>query len=129
MLCRSSLLCLCHSAPAGPGALTVQCNVQVPGLPAARLCATQQGGLLHPGRALNPLPDLGCCVCLPAPCSRGLTAAPAAAPSSGGWLGGWFSGGKKEEEAKPAAPTDLSEDRFAPPPMPTFGGSPEPQFR
>jgi hypothetical protein len=56
-------------------------------------------------------------------------AEPAAAGSSGGgWLGGWF-GGKKEEPAKPAPPTDLTEDRFAPPSMPQFGSSPEPQFR
>lgn len=69
------------------------------------------------------------CVLLRRPASLRAAAEPAAAPS-GSWFGGWFSGGKKEEEAKPAAPSvDLSEDRFAPPPMPNFGGAPEPQFR
>ncbi len=62
-----------------------------------------------------------------------LEAAPAAeqpASGGGGWFGSWFSGGKKEEEAAtPAAPTDLSHDPFAPPPMPHFGAAPEPQFR
>mgnify|MGYP001811285522 CR=1 FL=1 len=57
-------------------------------------------------------------------------AAEPAAAGGGGWFGGWFSGGKKEEEQAPAPPTDLSEDRCAPPPMPNFGGgAPEPQFR
>lgn len=79
----------------------------------------------------------GCCFLVPAaspdlraaapPCLCA-AAEPAAAPG-GSWFGGWFSGGKKEE-AKPAAPVqDLSEDRFAPPPMPNFGAAPEPQFR
>ena len=62
-----------------------------------------------------------------------LEAAPAAEqPASGGgggWFGGWFSGGKKEEEAQPVVPKDLSQDPFAPPPMPHFGSAPEPQFR
>ncbi|KAL4431124.1 hypothetical protein ABPG75_006380 [Micractinium tetrahymenae] len=66
---------------------------------------------------------------IPPPVAEPAAAEPAAAPG-GGWFGGWFSGGKKEEEAKPAVAThDLSEDRFAPPPMPNFGGAPEPQFR
>ncbi|PRW58668.1 mitochondrial import inner membrane translocase subunit TIM17-2-like [Chlorella sorokiniana] len=61
-----------------------------------------------------------------------LEAAPAAEQpaSGGGWFGSWFSGGKKEEEApSSAAPKDLSHDPFAPPPMPHFGGAPEPHFR
>lgn len=64
---------------------------------------------------------------IPPPVAEPLAAEGAAA--SGGWFGGWLGGGKKEEEPKSKAPTDLSEDRFTPPPMPQFGGSPEPQFR
>lgn len=45
--------------------------------------------------------------------------------SGSSWLGSWF-GSKKEEEA-PASTTSLSEDAFAPPPMPDFGA--EPQYR
>lgn len=64
---------------------------------------------------------------MPAP---GAEPAAAASGGGGGWLGSWFSGGKKEEDKAPAPAGDLSEDRFAPPPMPNFGGSsPEPQFR
>ena len=61
-------------------------------------------------------------------------AAPEAAPAQRGWLSGWFGGGGKgggggEAPAKPLKETDLTEDRFAPPAMPDFGGSAEPQFR
>jgi import inner membrane translocase subunit TIM17 len=54
----------------------------------------------------------------------------AAEPSSGGG-GGWSSwfGGKKAQEPAPARSQDLTEDRFAPPPMPDFGATNEPQFR
>ena len=53
-----------------------------------------------------------------------------AEPSSGGG-GGWSSwfGGKKDEPAAPKKSQDLTEDRFAPPPMPDFGATNEPQFR
>jgi mitochondrial import inner membrane translocase subunit TIM17 len=53
----------------------------------------------------------------------------AAEPSSGG--GGWSSwfGGKKAEEKASTKPQNLNEDRFAPPPMPDFGATNEPQFR
>jgi import inner membrane translocase subunit TIM17 len=69
---------------------------------------------------------------IPPPLAEPAAAEAAPAPAKGGWFGGWFSGGSKEEEKAPATSTDgvLSEDRFAPPPMPQFGGSsPEPQFR
>lgn len=49
--------------------------------------------------------------------------ASSASSSGGGWLGSWF-GGQREEE-KPLQATDLTEDRFAPPPMPDFSSSPE----
>ncbi len=51
--------------------------------------------------------------------------------SGGGGWSSWFGGGKKEEAA--AGPSgksqDLTEDRFAPPPMPDFGAEPQPSFR
>lgn len=67
---------------------------------------------------------------IPPPIGEAAPQAAAASGSGSGWFGGgWFGGGKKEEEKAPA-PTDLSEDRFAPPAMPNFGGgSTEPQFR
>ena len=52
----------------------------------------------------------------------------ASAAPGGGWFGGWFGGGKKAEAPAAAGPKDLSEERFAPPPMPEFGQG-EPQFR
>eukprot|EP00887_Chlorella_sp_A99_P005814 scaffold1.g5814.t1 len=65
---------------------------------------------------------------IPPPAAEAAGAAPAGG-SGGGWLGGWFGGGKqKGGEAAAPAPAkeqDLSEDRFAPPPMPNF----ETQFR
>lgn len=79
--------------------------------------------------AFRPCSTTACLTRCSAICLCDAVAEPAAAPG-GSWFGGWFSGGKKEEEAKPAAaPHDLSEDRFAPPPMPNFGATPEPQFR
>jgi len=55
-------------------------------------------------------------------------AAPETQASSGGWMSGWFGGGKGTE-AKVSEPShDLSDDRYAPPPMPDFAAS-EPQFR
>lgn len=54
---------------------------------------------------------------------------PEAAPAQPGWFAGWFGGGKKEEEQQQRRPQDLTEDKFAPPPMPDFGGGVEPQFR
>ena len=55
--------------------------------------------------------------------------APAAEPASGGWLGSWFGGGGGGGEAAPAAPTDLSSDPFAPPPMPAELAGGEAGFR
>lgn len=47
-----------------------------------------------------------------------------------GWVSSWFGGGKKQEEPATGSKShDLTEDRFAPPPMPDFGAAPEPQFR
>jgi import inner membrane translocase subunit TIM17 len=50
-------------------------------------------------------------------------------PSGGGGWSSWFGGKKAEEPAAPTTSHDLSEDRFAPPPMPDFGTTSEPQFR
>jgi import inner membrane translocase subunit TIM17 len=55
-----------------------------------------------------------------------------AGPSSGGGGGGWsswFGGKKAEEQPAKGRSQDLTEDRFAPPPMPDFGATNEPQFR
>ena len=81
------------------------------------------------GKPMGTQPGAADMPAIPPPMPEAV-AAEAAPAAGGGWFGGWFSGGKKEEEApKPAPPTDLSHDPFAPPPMPTFGGSAEPQFR
>lgn len=52
----------------------------------------------------------------------------ATASGGGGWMSSWFGGGKGSEKKTPEPAHDLSEDRFAPPPMPDFASS-EPQFR
>lgn len=82
------------------------------------------------GKPMGAQQPLGEMPSIPPP-SMAEPAAPEAEAGKPGWFGGWFSGGKKEEEAAPssAAPKDLSHDPFAPPPMPHFGGSAEPQFR
>lgn len=49
-----------------------------------------------------------------------------ASQSSGGWFS-WLGGGQNSEKKEPEQTQDLTEDRFAPPPMPNFGQ--EPQFR
>ena len=77
-----------------------------------------------------PVPEINA-VNLAAPIPEPVPEAPSAASSSGGgWMSSWF-GGKKKSEDEPsiAKSHDLTEDRFAPPPMPDFSHSAEPQFR
>lgn len=49
-----------------------------------------------------------------------LDAAPTPSDSSGGWFGGWFGGGGGEDKPSGTKETDLTEDKFAPPAMPSF---------
>jgi len=65
----------------------------------------------------------------PAPGPREAPAAPAApepaapeGPAAGGWFGGgsWFGGGGKEAAPAPRSEDLGGDDRFAPPPMPSF---------
>ncbi|GAB4822801.1 hypothetical protein N2152v2_009847 [Parachlorella kessleri] len=77
-----------------------------------------------PMAAPEPLPAGGA---VPPP----LPEATEAAPAQPGWFSGWFGGGSssstKEEDSRPH---DLTDDKFAPPPMPDFGAAAtEPQFR
>lgn len=97
--------------------------VEMPGQPAP--APSSRGGAAVPPPSEQPLASL------PPPAPE---AAAPEAPAQRGWLSSWFgSGGSKggggEGSAARPAETDLSEDRFAPPPMPDFGAASEPQFR
>lgn len=74
-----------------------------------------------------PVPEIdvaGLAAAIPEPTPE---AAPAA--SGGGWMSSWFGSKKADEEPTVPKSHDLTEDRFAPPPMPDFSHSAEPQFR
>lgn len=73
-----------------------------------------------------PAPEIQAETLAPIPEPLAATEAPAAS-NGRGWMPSWFGGGKSEEK-KTEKSQDLSEDRFAPPPMPDFGAA-EPQFR
>lgn len=96
--------------------------VEMPGQPAPAPSSS---------RAAEPLPPPGLepLASLPPPAPE---AAAPEAPAQRGWMSGWFGGSKGtggEPAPRPLKETDLSEDRFAPPPMPDFAASAEPQFR
>jgi hypothetical protein len=75
-----------------------------------------------PGPASSSAAPLDASAPIPPPM---MEAPPAEAAPAGGWFS-WMGGAKKEDKGA----GDLGgEDRFAPPPMPEFGGAAEPSFR
>ena len=78
-----------------------------------------------PSRPVSAAPEINATASMSAIPEPIVVEAAPASSSSGGWSS-WFGGGKKEEADK-GKPQDLTEERFAPPPMPDFS-SQEPQF-
>lgn len=118
----------CPPAPCAPPAQPLTLPLPIhPTLAPAVPMVEMPGPSPSSGKPMGTQPEMPA---IPPPAMAEAAPAEAASSGGGGWFGGWLSGGKKEEEApRSSAPKDLSQDPFAPPPMPHFGGGAEPQFR
>ncbi|KAK9823787.1 hypothetical protein WJX72_005500 [[Myrmecia] bisecta] len=87
-----------------------------------------------PGLGAMPIPQGGLSTLGGPPSGASLQAEPAplesqpASSGGGGFLSGWFGGGSKEAKQEQVQATDLTDDKFGPPQMPTELQA-EPQFR